>query len=1279
MNLRVLLVLFSIFFHTQLALSQNNTVTISWSEPIEINHEGKTIWVPVIEGKIPSNGTPAFSFLSKTKNSNAKVDIQNVKTEQASKKEQTYLEEFQISIPTQFSCEAKCTNAGIEAYVSIACFPYVKIGNQIMRIVSFDYYVSPLPPLSINKDFATQSVLAPGSGSWYKIAVAKDGIYKIDKTVLESLGISITNLNPNHIHVYGNGEGSLPELNSVPYTDDLAQNAIQIFGGADNVFDNNDYILFYGFGAHHWYPNGLSEFEQRRNPYSDKSYYFININASTIPKIVQETDAASGIENTVFNTYDYRDVYENDLVSLVGGGKRWYGELFDVELTRSFNFPIPNLDLSSPVKFRSTMASNSPIASGTSQKYFNNGLLLFESTLPVSPSIADYNRSILNFTDSNLTSSTIGLQISVTRINANTLTYLDRILINCRRNLIFYSTQFGFRNLSLVDSSLISKYVISSFPANGFVWDVSNSHSPIKINGSLNSGAMQFWYPQYYNEFVASNGTSFFNPEIIGPIDPQNLHGLDQADYIIVTHKNFSSQADRLAQLHRDAGLEVHSITLDKIYNEFSSGAPDAAAIRKFAKMFHDRAIQNGSKPLKYLCLFGDGTYDPKDRIENNNNYVLTYQVDNSENHISALVTDDFFGMLDDNEAIYDSDLLDIGVGRILVSDLNQAEQQVDKIEHYLKNGSDLFKVGNNNCCLDDTSNTTFGDWRTKVVQVADDEENGYFIKNDTEPEYKILKTNHREINCDKLYLDAYPQQTSAGGQRYPDVLEAISDRIKRGALIVNYVGHGGEVGLAEERVVTIPQIQTWENNKAFTLFVSATCEFTKYDDPSRVSAGEWVSLNQKGGAIALMTTTRSVFFGVNTNVGLALFSNVFQRDVNNLPRTFGEIAMYTKNQASSSENKRSFTLIGDPALRLAFPTMNIVTDSINGNETIYQDTLKALSKVTIKGHIEDFNGALLNNFNGILIPTVFDKIKQSHTLGQDVSSPIINFELQRNVIYKGKASVNNGMFEFSFIVPKDIALNFGLGKLSYYADNNSFDAIGVDTTFMIGGIDTNGIDDVVGPEIEIFMNDETFIDGGITDESPVLFIKLFDESGINTVGNGIGHDITAILDNESSSPIVLNEYYSSDLNTYQSGQVKFPFENLEVGNHNIKVKFWDVNNNSSEATVRFTVQEEISPSIDKLYNYPNPFTTHTEFMMEHNQACDQLDVQIQIYTISGKLVKTINENVSTKGFNIRGIIWDGRDDFGDVLAKGVYIYRASLRNNNGLKAEKTEKLVILK
>ncbi len=1271
----IFVLIFYIFFHSN-SFSQNISCLISWSEPKVIELEGDVCKMPILNGQSNDNGLPVFYQKTLLKSKNYSVQITNEEYEIAPESDKMFFQKINFHPTEDVNIDFKVTSSSNQNYFVVSSIPYKFSEGKLFRLKRIDFALTETPAPSKPKDFVTSSVLRDGTGIWYKIAITKDGIYKIDKAFLASCGISTSGLNPSSINIYGNGEGIMPELNSVPRTDDLAKNAIYISGESDGSFDDDDFILFYGWGPHRWDPSGTVEFDQKRNVYSDYSYYFININNNETPLRIQSLSEIPDVPSASVDSYDFRDSYENDLVSLVGGGQRWYGELFDIELEKTINFSIPNIDTNA-VKFKTAIATNASSGAGTSQKYSVNGLTLLESALPSTG--VDYVRSTKSFSFTN-PSANIPLKISITRNSPSVLTYLDRIIVNTRRKLVFYGTQFGFRNLTLTQPGQIANYTISSFPTSGFIWDITDKHNPKKVIGNLSGTEFSFKTEFIYKEYCASNGTSFFTPENTGSVSYQNLHALEQAEMLIVTHPDFLSQSNRLADLHRNQGMTVNVVQIDQIFNEFSSGAPDAGAIRMLAKMFYDRGISNPSNRIKYLLLFGDGTYDPKNRVPDNNNYILTYQVENSENHISALVTDDFYGMLDDNEAISSADLLDIGIGRILASNTTQARQQVDKIEHYMNNGSNLFSSSSVSCCLDDNRTSTFGDWRLKFVQIADDEESGYFVNTDTEPQYELVKQNHREMNCDKLYLDAFKQETTAGGQRYPDVYNAITDRVQRGQLIVNYVGHGGEVGLAEERVVTIPQINSWSNINYLNLFVSATCEFTKYDDPSRISAGEWASLNPVGGSIALMTTTRSVFFGVNSSTGKAFYQNVFQRESDGSPLTFGEIVRRTKNASGSSDNKRSFTLIGDPALKIALPQFKVVTDSINGKNPLIQiDTMKALNKVRVKGHISDFNGNTLSNFNGIVVPTIYDKAKDYKTLGQDLNSPEIEYEQQRNLVYKGKGSVTNGYFDFSFVVPKDIALNIDYGKISYYAYDQNSDAYGFDTNFRIGGIGQVGLNDTQGPQVDLYLNDLQFVNGSITDETPVLLMKLFDENGINTVGNGIGHDIVGILDGNSNSPIVLNDYYSSDLNSFQTGEVRYQFSTLSQGKHSLEVKVWDVNNNSTTATLDFIVQEKKVPELDHVYNYPNPFTNKTEFMFEHNQSCSFLEAQIQIYTVSGKLVKTIQKTIPTKGFRAEGIEWDGLDEYGDELARGVYVYRLKIKTETEETAEKTEKLVILR
>ena len=1246
-------------------------LVISWQEPKIIQHGQELIKVPSIANQSLDGLKPTYFWKEKTSNGK-KIELISFESIDALPEETQYLNTFIPELGSIPEINFQITKAGKENYAVVYAAPFFKSSNDIKKITSIKLNLIDAETPMISKDFASSSVLKEGTGFWYKIAVTKDGIYKIDKSFLDACGINTSNLNPNHINIYGNGEGVLPEKNSTPRIDDLAKNSIYVHGDSDGVFNDADYILFYGWGPHRWQPNNANNFTRIQHLYSENSYYFINIDATNTPARITSNPSISDPATKFIDTYDYREILENETTNLVGGGQRWYGDLFDIDLEKTFNFSIPDMD-TFPIKITTALATS---GQGTTQKFTLNGTTLFSSSMNY---FGDFSRSESNF--SFYTSQTnIPLKVSITRNNPSILTYLDFITLNTRRKLSFFGTQMNFRNLTGAQPGIVSEYSINSMSQSGFIWDLLDKNNPKIIPGSFLNGKYIFKTDDSYREFVASNGTSFYTPERIGSVNYQNLHGLDQADYLIVTHPDFLTQATRLADLHRQKGTTTHVVTTNEIYNEFSSGSPDATAIRMFAKMFYDRAIANPGTAPKHLLLFGDGTYDPKNRVANNNNYVLTYQALNSENYISCYVSDDYFGLLNDNESFTSADLLDIGIGRLLISDLTQAKQQVDKIEHYMKNGSSLFNSNTGSCCLNTNNNLTYGDWRLKYVQIADDEEEGYFINFDTEPQYNSVKNNHFEMNCDKLYMDAYPQQTTAGGQRFPDVYNAITDRVQRGALIVNYVGHGGEVGLAEERVVTIPQINSWTNINALHLFVSATCEFTKYDDPKRVSAGEWVSLNPSGGAIALMTTTRSVYFGVNSTTGQAFYNHVFDRNTDGSPLTFGEIMMKTKNDVGQNENKRSFTLIGDPALKIALPQLKVVTDSINGkNPFILIDTLNALSTVRIKGHIEDNSGNLLSTYNGQLIPSIFDKVKTQKTLGQDPESPEIEYNQQRNVVYKGKNSITNGYFDFTFVVPKDIALNMGRGKISYYAFNDASDAFGFDTNFRIGGINANGINDIEGPQLNLYINDENFISGSITDESPVMILKAFDENGINTVGNGIGHDLVAILDGNSSEPILLNDYYSAALDSYQSGEIRYQFTNLEQGKHTLEVKVWDVNNNSSVVKTEFIVQNKANTMLEHVYNYPNPFTTRTSFQFEHNQSCSNLDVQIQIFTISGKLVKSINKAVNTIGFRTEGIEWDGKDDFGDALAKGVYVYRLSVKNNTGEQAEKIEKLVLLK
>ncbi|MEL6925793.1 MAG: type IX secretion system sortase PorU, partial [Bacteroidota bacterium] len=484
----------------------------------------------------------------------------------------------------------------------------------------------------------------------------------------------------------------------------------------------------------------------------------------------------------------------------------------------------------------------------------------------------------------------------------------------------------------------------------------------------------------------------------------------------------------------------------------------------------------------------------------------------------NGFTSDDYFGLLDDDEGRDNlQGGLDISIGRLPVRNLAEAQIAVDKIISY------------------DTDSRAMNDWINRITFVADDQDNNTHIR-DADGIARDLQNDHERLNIDKIYFDAYQQVSTAGGEKYPAVTNAINANIFKGLLVMNYLGHGGWKGWSQERVMGINDIKSWTNKNALPLFVTATCSFSGYDDPTLTTGGEEVFLNERGGAIALFSTVRAVYASSNEALTSSVFRTIFEKEDGRF-RTLGETLRVAKNRLGTSSsintNSRKFTLLGDPAMRLALPEYNVQTTKINGLalDTMRSDTIRALQRVTIEGMVVDDDGQPVTDFNGKVYPTIYDKQVRLFTLGQDEDSSVRGFDLQKSVIFKGTASVVNGQFQFTFVVPRDINFEFGRGKISYYAsDESSRDATGYYNEVVIGGTDDNALSDQIGPEIEVFMNDTTFAFGGLTNTDPILLVKLRDDNGINVVGNSIGHDLTAVLDGNTQNTLQLNDFYESAL-----------------------------------------------------------------------------------------------------------------------------------------------------
>ncbi len=1062
----------------------------------------------------------------------------------------------------------------------------------------------------------------------------------------------------------------LSETNADIPIDDLAENAIMMVDGGDGIFNGTDYFLFYAPGPDRWLKDSLNKrFVHQKNIYADSAYYFITIGGAGKRISSLQINTAPTV---IVNSFNERIFHELDTINLLSSGKEWLGEEFadapGKTLSRSFSVNIPNLVVSGPAALVSNCVARSINVASRFDVRINNQLLQQINIPSTGAGLYDL------FAQQSQQLSVISLPQESLQINYtylpggfNSQGWLNFFEIHARRNLVLANNgQLSFRDWNSVGNN-ICEFAVSNVTSSTQVWDITDPSIPLRMQGNFSSNEFRFVNnAASLKEYFAFNPANALIPANAGRIQNQDLHNTQQTDYIILANGLLLAQAERLATFHRQKNnFKVTVVAVDKVFNEFSSGSPDPVAIRDFVKMYFDKNAGTPANRPKYLLLFGDASFDYKNRIANNTNLIPAYQSKIYLDPLSTYTSDDFFGFLDDNEDINSglvTNLLDIGIGRVPAKNADEAKNYVDKVIAYYAHES-------------------FGPWRNIISFIADDEDNNLHLQ-DAELITGTVSAN-QVFNIQKIYLDAFRQESGSAGSRYPTVNETINNRIANGTLVFNFIGHGGAARLAEEVILDQPMINSWNNSNRLPLFVTATCDFAPYDNPFINSIGENILLRPKTGGIAMMTTTRLVFSFSNRIMNNNYMQFATQPDANGKYRSLGEAVMAAKNYTYQTSgdvtNNRKFTLLGDPALTLAFPQFKIRTTRLNFIDPLIQtDTLSAGEKVVIEGEITDNNGAVLTSLNGTVYPVVFDKPQGITTKANDPGSQQTSFQQQTNILFKGKASVANGKFSFSFKVPKDINYQYGQGKISYYADDGTIDGSDFFNQFIVGGSGSIVDNDKDGPEIKAWLNDEKFVNGSIVNQNSILILKLADSSGINTSGTGIGHDITAMLDNNSNQIFNLNNYYEADLDKYGQGYARFQLPELETGIHSLKIKAWDVLNNSSEFILDFSVVNDDELVIDHVLNYPNPFTTKTQFWFEHNKPGQDLLVQIHIFSLSGKMVKRIEKTINTSGNRSTEVDWDGRDDFGDKIGRGVYLYRLKVLCNGSKPRTVIEKLVIL-
>lgn len=1149
--------------------------------------------------------------------------------------------------------------------------PAVKLDASIQEYLSGVRIsiTDPIAPTTAAKPtYPSHSVLA--SGDWYKIAITQRGIHKIDAAFLNSMGINTSSLNPANIRIYGNGGQVLSEIPDDTAPSDLIENAIYV-SASGATFGSSDYVLFYADGLTKWTYTGSEKFKHTPNYFSDIAYYFINIDKGPGKRIPTINETGTAVHT--FSTFDDYTVIDNDSFYYSSAGKIWFSNrmLSHATSTLTQNVTLQLTDPVGPATIAYQFGSTVPTGGSNISLKLNSNPLGSLNFL----GFANYDEvKILDGSGTaTLTDKNLNFQFKFTPSGTGT-GVLDYIRVNALSNINFTGkSQMNFRNNST--SSYIDQlvaYQMSNAGSAYTVWDISNPLAPKKVSLSHSGSNSSFKHTATRtNEFIGFNGSSFFTPSLVGKIANQDLHALTPKPLIIITPDSFISIARGIAQMHEDLeGFQSIIVTPAQIYNEFSSGSQDVAAIRNFIRMFYDRAGSPDALPENVLLL-GAASYDYKDRVPNNTNFVPIYQSYNSANFgggvNSSFSTDDYYALLDSAEALRMSvfSKYDIGIGRIPIVTVSQGNKIVSKIKNYL-------------------SANSFGPWKNNALFLADDGDISNFA-NDNDKIVNSIKINNPILNNSKLYADAYEKEPGASGDTYPKVSSELNSQMYQGNILLNYSGHGNPERLSHESILIKSQINSFTNIDRLPVVITATCDFGRYDNPNVESGGAMLFLKPDGGSIASVTTIQQVFPLQSTALISKYIPYQFKKQADGTIHSMGKALMLAKNDYDGSTNDNiKFVLLGDPALKLAIPRLDVQTDSlktfINATELAISDTLSALGSYILYGSVTNNDGSIRSDFNGTVYVSIYDKPQYNEVLPtSDFYSTYKKFQTQTSIIYRGQVIANNGQFEIKLIIPKDMNYEFGNGKISYYAHDTENDGAGYDESITVGGFAAYQITDNEPPVVTVFIDDEKYRDGGVTGPDPLLFVKLSDDNGINVSGSSVGHDMIAILDGDLANPYVLNNYYFTNPGDITKGTVHFPLSKLSVGMHEIEVRAWDMMNNPGSGKVRFEVKNKDEGFISEAYNYPNPmYQSYTNFVIQHNLKNVKVEVSIQIFDNSGSNVKTISQTLQPD-VNRLEINWNARNENGLELPAGLYHYRVVMRTENKSDVTAYNKLVIVR
>ncbi len=1103
--------------------------------------------------------------------------------------------------------------------------------------------------------FTSNSVLS--SGKFVKIRVKESGVYRLTYEDLNTMGV-----NPASVRIFGYGGALLPQSFLIPKYDDLPEIAIHMEKGSDGIFNAGDYILFYAQGPVSWsYDTNRAMFVHQQHHYATAGHYFVSSDAGVGRTInmVEDLPADTSTVNEITSFTDYA-VHEKDLQSLANSGKEFYGETFAEVLNLNLNFAFPNLIKEpSAVKARLDVAANSAEISDFRLTLGGGQEKRLQVSMRSKNDNYEKGRDANGIFTFDPAADALDFKLTYTRTIPTGKGYLNYLTVNARRNLKFVQSWMRIQNTDFVGTETYNRYRISEAPANLQVWDITDPVNTTRMTATRSGNELIYTASarslRIYAAVDVTAASTFPKPETVGEVPNQNLHGMSALDMLVITHPDFLQQARRLADSHNAKGeIKVSVVTTEQVYNEFSSGTPDATAYRWVMKMFYNRANEAGNTSLrpKSLLLFGRGSFDNRNVLPSTGkSFVLTYQTEHSLSETLSYVSDDYFTFLEDHEGNrVDAHSMDIGVGRFPVTNQQEATDVVNKTIGYMQN-------------------TRKGMWKNQLGYVADDGDGALHMR-DADSVAVMIARNHPSYQITKIYLDAYQQSVNASGETYPVARAQFHNLMRNGMLFLNYVGHAGTTGWTNEQILSTADVKSLSNQN-LPLWVAATCDFLQFDNLT-VSAGEHVLLNPVGGGIGMISAARPVYASQNKHINRMINHFLFLKE-NGQHLRLGEVLRRAKNSLGTEINKLSYILVGDPSVRLNYPDeYQVVAQQVNGKNIEGRDTLRALSVTTIKGIIANQSGSKVNGFTGKVYADVFDKVQQIITLNNDKNGNMTYFD-RPNKLFSGIAEVVNGEFEITFVIPRDIKYNYGSGRINFYAEdlNDGREAQGMLERFLIGGSDEKIAYESDGPSVSMYLNTPGFQSGDQTNETPLFVADVSDMSGINQVGSGIGHDITLIIDDDPGMIYTLNDYYTSAVNDYTRGQVRFKLPTLKSGKHTLTFRVWDMLNNSTTQTIDFEVVKGLEPVIFKVYNYPNPVTTSTRFVIEHDRPETVIAAKVDVFDVSGRRVWTFNQSTLDE------IQWDVSDGFGRQLPKGVYLYRISIDTGKGYIESKLNKFIL--